>query len=193
MSKRIEICGGIAAGKTSLAKVLEEDGMLAVYEKMDDNPFLKDFYGKDEIDNTFETEVTCTLMHYNGIKKYLEKEICVYDYSLFQDYCYGINNLEEQDRNAYANLYEYLLSRLPKRDLLIYLKCDVNCLLNRIKERGREVEQTISKEYLSSNIAVMERELKKLSNVLVIESDKYNFLEQDRNYIQKKIRKWIQG
>lgn len=193
MCKRIEICGGIAAGKSSLAKVLEEEGFIAVYERMEDNPFLKDFYMRSDIDNTFETEVACTLLHYNWIKSNLGNSYIVCDYSLFQDFCYGINNLNRKDLKMYKELYEYVLSKVSCADLTVYLRCNVDCLLERIKTRGREMEQDISKEYLESNIAVIEKELVKQPNILIIESDKYNFIEQDRKYIIEKIMKHFKG
>lgn len=193
MCKRIEICGGIAAGKTSLAKVLEEEGIVAIYERMEDNPFLQDFYMRSDVDNTFETEVTCTLLHYNWIKSNLCNKYIVCDYSIFQDFCYGINNLSKKDLKIYKELYDYVLSKVSSADLTIYLRCDVDCLLERIKIRGREMEQTISKEYLKSNIAVIEKRLAEQPNVLIIESDKYNFIKQDRKYIVEKIMKHFKG
>ena len=42
IKNRIEICGGIASGKTSLANILEKNGFgLGVYEEFSKNPFWK--------------------------------------------------------------------------------------------------------------------------------------------------------
>lgn len=90
MRIRIEICGGIAAGKTTLAEVLEQNGYTAIYERFEDNPFVKQFYQSAEQDSTFETEIVFTLLHYNPIKQKQNEKMVVSDYSLLQDYCYGI-------------------------------------------------------------------------------------------------------
>lgn len=66
---RIEICGGIASGKTTLAKLLEENGIgKAIYENFEKNPFWEAFY-KNPSKYAFETEIAFTLQHYHEIKK----------------------------------------------------------------------------------------------------------------------------
>lgn len=189
MVKRIEICGGIAAGKTSLTRILEEEGFsTAVYERFSDNPFLSDFYVANEVDNTFETEIVFVLIHYNLLKETRDKKTLVCDYSLLQDYCYGVNNLQQCEIETFRHLYDYVIRQISKPDFIIYLKCNVDCLLERIKKRGRDMEMNISKEYLQSNIDVLEKHLCNMKNVLVIESDKYNFITKDKDMIVKKIR-----
>lgn len=181
--KRIEICGGIASGKTTLAGILEGEGFTGIYERFQDNPFLNDFYTKESCDNTFETEITFVLLHYNLIKSCSSDRDRVCDYSPLQDYCYGISNLELREREAFLNLYRYTEHNLNPPDLIIYLKCGVECLLERIRQRGRRMEQTITKEYLKSTVASIEKVIKDRKDVLVIESDKFNFIDRDRQYV----------
>lgn len=188
MKKRIEICGGIASGKTSLAKILENEGYSAVYERFEDNPFLNKFYTDAEDNNVLETEIVFTLLHYNCIKRSNNKAKIVCDYSLFQDYCYALNNLNGDERIVFKKLYKYLVSQISPVDLLIYLKCDVDCLIQRIKERDRKMEQSISREYLQSNIDTIEKYLVEKDNVLIIQSDKYNFIERDKGVVLEMIR-----
>lgn len=190
MIKRIEICGGIAAGKTSLAQVLEKEGFLAIYERFEDNPFLGEFYSGGKEDNTLETELVFTLLHYNLIKQNKDQKRMVCDYSLFQDYCYAINNLKQEEIEIFLNLYSYLIKKISSVDLIIYLKCSVDCLLKRIKARDREMEQKISREYLQNNITTIEKNLLGKDNVLIIESDKYNFLESDRDIVLEMIKNY---
>lgn len=188
MGKRIEICGGIAAGKTSLTRILEEEGFTTIYERFNDNPFLNEFYASNEVDNTFETEMVFALLHYNWIKAKKDETDIICDYSLVQDYCYGVNNLKKTEMEVFNNMYSYLINQISCADLLIYLKCDVECLLERIKRRGREMEQKISREYLQSNIVTLEKCLCEKRNVMIIESDKYNFIEKDRELVVKKVK-----
>ncbi|MCI7180597.1 MAG: deoxynucleoside kinase [Lachnospiraceae bacterium] len=181
MNKRIEICGAIASGKTSLAKILAQEGFISIYERFEDNPFLSSFYTDNEDNNVLETELVFVLLHYNLIKqkKNIGKIVC--DYSLMQDYCYGANNLEQEEMSVFDNLYSHLIKQILPADLIIYLKCNVDCLLQRIKERDRKMEQSISKDYLQSNINVIENYLFTQDNILVIPSDKYNFIDIDND------------
>lgn len=181
MNKRIEICGAIASGKTSLVKILEQEGFISIYERFEDNPFLSGFYTDNKDNNVFETELVFVLLHYNLIKqkKNIGKIVC--DYSLMQDYCYGANNLEQEEMSVFDNLYSHLIKQILPADLIIYLKCNVDCLLQRIKERNRKMEQSISKDYLQSNINVIENYLFTQDNILVIPSDKYNFIDIDND------------
>jgi len=193
MNRRIEICGGIASGKTTLAHALEEYGFTVVYERIGDNPFLNDFYTKKDVDNTFETEITFTLLHYNWIKSSLDSENVVCDYSLFQDFCYGLNNLNRNDWEAYRKIYTYLLQIIPPFDMLIYLKCSTDCLMERIRLRNREMEQVISKDYLENNISVIEDQLSQIPNVLVIDSERYNFVDKDKKEVVNQIISYYKG
>ena len=191
VNRRIEICGGIASGKTSLAQQLEKEGYTAIYERYEDNPFLTKFYLDKEVDNTFETEMVFVLLHSNWIKMKQNIETLVCDYSLFQDYCYGVNNLTGKDMEVFQSLYDHVLKQINPVDLTIYLKCDVECLLERIRLRDRKMEQTISRKYLQSNIETLEKNLFRQKNVIIIESDKYNFIEKDRDFIINKIKSYL--
>lgn len=187
--KRIEICGGIASGKTTLTRILEQEGYIGIYERFQDNPFLCDFYTKKGVDNTLETEITFLLLHYNLIKCCNANNSYVCDYSLLQDYSYGICNLNQDEREAFINLYKHIAQYVTVPDITIYLKCDVECLIRRIKQRGRGMEQGISREYLQNIINAIENVIVNRSDVLIIESDKYNFIDQDRNYVIELINK----
>jgi deoxyadenosine/deoxycytidine kinase len=43
-ASRIEICGGIASGKTTLAVLMQRSGYSAVFENFTLNPFIENFY-----------------------------------------------------------------------------------------------------------------------------------------------------
>ena len=54
---RIEICGGIASGKTTLGGALDGKETLCCFEKFEANPFWSAFYN-DPAENAFEAEIT---------------------------------------------------------------------------------------------------------------------------------------
>ncbi len=189
--KRIEICGGIASGKTTLASILKQLDYNVVFERFMDNPFLNEFYTSNGSDNTFETEMVFLLLHYNLLKERKTNQITVCDYSFFQDYSYAVNNLKTTEMLYFKEIYSYLINRVDEADIIIYLKCDVNILLRRIYFRNRQMEKSITKKYLTDTIYNLEEILKGRENVIVIESDRYDFRNKDRQYVVDIIKEGI--
>lgn len=186
--KRIEICGGIASGKTTLTKLLEKNGYTAIYERFEDNPFLKDFYRDAKYDNAFETEMVFTLLHYNQLRLKELDSLVVSDYSLLQDLSYGMVNLSKEELLVYQNIYAFLSSKLSSVNLIIYLTCSIDCLLKRIRERDRDMELTIGQEYLQNTIGALEQCIRKVEHVLVIDSERMDFTGPDQTAVLKLIR-----
>lgn len=185
---RIEICGGIASGKTTLTKILEQHGYCAVYERFEDNPFLKDFYQSNNYNNAFETEMVFTLLHHHQLMASTGEGITVSDYSLLQDYCYSVGNLTEDEFHVYKGVYGFLTSQMHPADLTIFLKCSVECLLERIKKRNREAELFIDRNYLQKNIDILEDYVCRLEHVLVIDSERMNFIKSDQSKVLQMIK-----
>lgn len=66
---RVEFCGGIASGKTTLTKLLQIENLTSVFEDFGKNPFYRAFY-HDPVGTAFETELTFLSQHYH-----LEKSV----------------------------------------------------------------------------------------------------------------------
>ena len=90
---RIEICGGIASGKTTLCHLLTKRGLYSKFEDFKKNPFWALFYQNPNL-HAFETEVTFLLQHYSQIKTSIPAlSMVAFDYSLLQDQAYARVNL----------------------------------------------------------------------------------------------------
>ncbi len=189
MLKRIEICGGIAAGKTTLVQILAENGFSPIYENFEDNPFLSQFYQNNALDNTFETEMACVLLHYSGIKQRQGESIWVSDYALVQDYSYGMQNLKPAPKEVFDHFYGYLCETLVPANMIIYLKCSAECLLERIQERNRNMESSITKGYLQKHIEILEYNLRNEKRLCIIDSERFDFREKDKGEVLEMIRK----
>jgi deoxyadenosine/deoxycytidine kinase len=70
------------------------------------------------------------------------------DYHIFARALAHLGNLNERDFGAYSRLFRLMVERLPKPDLLLYLKASTPTLLKRIRGRGRAMETGITAEYL---------------------------------------------
>ncbi len=195
MHKRIEICGGIASGKTTLAKLLVENNIgVGVYENFQKNPFWEAFYTEPN-KYIFETEVTFTLQHYHEIKKNLKHKSLVCDYALIQDVAYAKIGLHGTKLNIYKDIVNELFEDINKCDYLIYLKCSSKEELKRIRDRARAVEQNINIDFLSllNNSIYQALEEETDMKILEIDSEKYNFANsiEDKNIILEKIINFI--
>ena len=170
---RIEICGGIASGKTTLCTNISRYGIIPVFEKFQDNPFWVDF-NNDHAAYAFETEITFLFQHYHDIKKQNSiSENFVCDFSMFQDLAYAENNLNEKQKELFFLSASILMNEIQYPFLLIHLVCPEEVAIERIKMRDRESEKTISIEYLKQINSCIFSKVNSLIdkvNVLVIDS-----------------------
>jgi len=151
----IIVAGNIGAGKTSLTeRIGSRLGWRSAFESVSDNPYLPDFY-KDMKTWSFHLQVFF-LGH--RAEQYLQltadPQSAIADRSIHEDaYIFAralhhLGNLSERDYLSYRRLFELVTNSLPAPDLLIYLKCPVSVLMDRITKRGREMESGITGEYL---------------------------------------------
>jgi len=183
MKKRIEICGNIASGKTTLCQGMAKKGYLPIFEDFQINPFFKDFY-TDPVAYSFETEVTFLLQHYNLIKKQKGESFLASDYSLLLDMAYAEVNLAGNRLKIFFEIVTELQKELGLPSKIIHLVCPEEVLLKRIIRRSREAETSITIEYLNSlNKAILLR-VKDFSSqipVITINSHVINFTQGIEN------------
>jgi deoxyadenosine/deoxycytidine kinase len=157
MTKRlILVAGNIGAGKTSLTERL---GMRmnwqTAFESVADNPYLPDFY-KDMKGWSFHLQVFF-LGH--RAEQYLElarsPQSAILDRSIYEDAhifaraLHHLGNINERDYYSYRRIFDLVVNNLPAPDLLIFLHAPVTVLLERIRNRGRDIEGGITEDYLS--------------------------------------------
>ncbi len=157
MTKRLVlVAGNISAGKTSLTERLGARlGWRTAFESVADNPYLADFY-TDMRQWSFHLQVFF-LGH--RAQQYLalinSPESAIADRSIYEDahiFARALRhagNMTERDYQSYRRVFDLIVSGLPRPDLLLYLKAPVAVLLERIRQRGRDIEGGISADYLS--------------------------------------------
>jgi len=157
MAKRfVLVAGNIGTGKTSLTERLGARlGWHTAYESVVDNPYLADFYD-DMRAWAFHLQVFF-LGHRAEQHLALARlpESAIIDRSIYEDAeifsraSLKLGNISERDYLTYRRIFKMVVDGLPAPDLLIYLKAPVQILLDRIQQRGREMEKGITAEYLS--------------------------------------------
>jgi deoxyadenosine/deoxycytidine kinase len=105
------------------------------------------------------------------------------DAYIFARALHHMGNLSERDYLSYRRLFDLVTNSLPAPDLLIYLKCPVVVLMERIFSRGREMESSISTEYLSLLETFYEDWIQNFNvcPVLTIPSDDLDFVNKPQH------------
>lgn len=178
--RRTEICGGIASGKTTLAYLLQKVHFVPILEDFKKNPFWEAFY-QDPSGNAFETELTFFLQHYHEIKKgHAESSLIACDHSLLLDLAYSRVTLQGNRLVLFEHVFREVWSEVRSPELLVYLRCDPETELQRIRRRAREVENSIDAGYLfalNASLDAVIAEYRAMLHVLEIDSAATNFAE----------------
>lgn len=175
---RIEVCGGIASGKTTFSSLFKDIKVKAVLEDFQKNPFWEIFYS-DPISYSFETELTFLLQHYNLIKVHeVPKQPFICDFSLILDLAYADITLTSSKKSTFLTVYREIIQELSVPKLVVYLRCEPKTQLKRIKMRGRMIEKSITIDYLTELNDALEERLKELKGrvpILSVDSENKNF------------------
>jgi deoxyadenosine/deoxycytidine kinase len=154
----IAITGNIGAGKTTLARKLAQHYKWDVlYEAVEGNPYLSDFYEDMErwsfnlqiffLNSRFAQAQQIRAMHYQTV---------VQDRTIYEDAYIFARNLHEsglmteRDYQNYLSMYRSISKTIQPPDIIIYLKAELPKLRSQIQKRGREFEQSISDDYLAN-------------------------------------------
>src|SRR5688572_4051885 len=148
----IAIEGPVGVGKTTLARLLAKRlEARAVFEEVEQNPFLKEFY-REPLRFALQTQMFFLLSRYKqqlDLKQEdLFRQSTVCDYIFQKDRIFAYLTLNEEELALYDRIYELLDPRLPLPDLVVYLQARPQVLLDRIRGRSRDWERTITLPYL---------------------------------------------
>ena len=72
------------------------------------------------------------------------------DYVFAKDRIFATLTLQPAELALYDRVYDALGPRVPQPDLVIFLQCRLEVLLQRIKRRGRDYERHFDADYLEA-------------------------------------------
>ena len=183
--KFIAIAGNIGSGKSELTGFLcRKYGLDACLEPNEENPYLADFY-RDMKTWAYRSQMFFLVRKFRlHLQLQREGRAVVLDRTLHEDAEIFARNLhlqrfiDKRDFSTYWELYRTMSATLRPPDLMIQLRCPVATLRQRIRKRGRAMEQDIPVNYLRRLNRLYDDWFERydLSPVLVLETDKLDWM-----------------
>jgi deoxyguanosine kinase len=178
----ISIEGVIGVGKTTLARLMrdsfEAELLLEVFEE---NPFLSDFYA-DRERFAFQTQIFFLLSRYRQQHRVIGPTIAhstlISDYSFAKDRLFAHLNLSGDELEMYGRVHSVLAEKIPLPDLVVYLRAELDTLMDRIATRDRPYERAMRRDYIADLRGAYERFFTEYHDapVLAIDTDNLNWV-----------------
>lgn len=148
----IAVEGPIGVGKTSLAQALASRlNARLVLEEIEGNPFLARFYQQPD-KFAFPLQLYFLLMRHNQQRQLAQQDLfaqaTVADYLFAKDRIFARLNLSPDELALYERVYPLLGAKVPKPELVVYIRAGAAVLAERLRKRNRDFERHISYEYL---------------------------------------------
>lgn len=184
--KYIAVAGNIGAGKSTLVDFLRYRFKLTpFFEPNEANPFLEAFY-KDMPRWAFSSQ-----MFFLAHKFRLHQELSdhpdtvVQDRTIYEDAEIFARNLylngqmSAGEYATYRTMYESIVKTLRPPDLMIYLRASVRVVRQRIRLRGRPMEQSLPLKYIKQLHGLYEDWFERYdaSPTLIIHVDKLDYIQ----------------
>ena len=196
--KHIAISGNIGSGKTTLAEKLSKHyGWTPLYESVEHNPYLRDFY-QDMTRWAFHLQIYFLNSRFRQINEIRANEkTTIQDRTIYEDaHIFAANlrksgHISERDYHSYLDIFNSMISFVQPPDILIYLKADIPKLVRQIQKRGRDFENAMRLDYLKNLNEHYEEWIGsyKLGKLLIIDVNDLDFVKSidDFSYVVSKV------
>jgi len=185
MKRSIAIAGNMGTGKSTLVEFLARNyGVVPFYEPNDENPYLADFYGSMK-DWAFQSQLYFLANKFR-LHQELDRQpgVVALDRTIFEDAeifataLHQMRKISKRDWRTYMSFYEAILDAIRPPDLMIYLRCSMRTLRQRIRLRGRAMERDVPLPYLRRLERLYEQWIASydMSDVLVLETDRLDYI-----------------
>jgi deoxyguanosine kinase len=174
-NKYVAIEGVIGVGKTTLARLLQPRfDATVLLEVVEDNPFLSKFY-QDRERYAFQTQIFFLLSRYHqqyqAVPAALRRGNLISDYTFAKDELFAWLNLKDDELAMYGRVHAALGEKIPRPDLIVYLRADHEVLMRRIALRDRPFERDMDPDYIREVAAAYDAWLSRLSDIPVLTVD----------------------
>ncbi|MBB5173620.1 deoxynucleoside kinase [Texcoconibacillus texcoconensis] len=145
----ITLAGTVGVGKSTLTQQLANRLQFeSSFEKVDGNPYLEDYYN-DFKAWSFHLQIYFLAERFKQQKQmsetglgYVQDRSIYEDVGIFAQMQYENGNMSERDFNTYHSLFEAMVMNpyFPKPNVLIYIDGQFESIMQRIHDRGRDME-----------------------------------------------------
>ena len=195
--------GVIGVGKTTLARLLQPAFQSAlVLEVFEENPFLSDFYS-DRQRYAFQTQIFFLLSRYyqqrRSVPEILKRgEPLITDYTFTKDALFARINLVGDELDMYYRVHDALAEKIPLPDLIVYMRAEIDVLMQRIASRDRPYERNMERDYIADlnrayEAFFIENQARNISGnvaVLVLDTNELDYVRraEDLKWVENRIR-----
>lgn len=191
-NKYILISGCTGVGKSTLAELLvKELGYKLISDPYEENPYIDDAY-KDFKTWAFHSQLFF-LTQFAKLHRRLDLEAdnIIQERSIFE--CFHIflkqfyeeGNISSRDYRLFEDIYQALVSNIKRKpDIILYLHAPAKIILERVKQRGRGFENSITEAFIHNQELRYEEWLKNTYNeikVIKIDTTVLNYLNNPRD------------
>ena len=187
--RHFAIEGAIGVGKTSLVHRLHgEWGGSRFLEVVEGNPFLTGGFYQDMEAWAFDTEMFFLLSRFRqqrGVAAALEngRTPVLADYVFEKNRIFAELTLPPRDLIVWQRLFGTLAPEVPRPDLTVYLKAEVDVLMDRVRTRNRPFERDLERGYLARLAEAYDRFFEAWpGKLLVIEVSALDFVGSEADY-----------
>jgi len=176
--------------------------MLLTYfwRSFEENPFLSRFY-TDRARYAFQTQIFFLLSRYQQQNRNVPEllstgETLISDYTFDKDALFAHINLSGDELEMYYRVHAALAEKIPRPDLVVYLRASTDTLMQRITMRDRPYERSMERNYIESlNQAYDAFYLnpERSSRTLVIDTNGLDFVHspEDLEWVDNRIRQTL--
>ena len=190
----IVVEGVIGVGKTTLVELLSRDFKAKTYlEIVEENPFLVKGFYEDIAANAFNTEIFFLLSRFRQQRQLTDDllhstQLLISDYLFVKNKIFSSITLNKEEFEIFDSVFRPLNKKAPTPDLVIYLRADVDSLMQRIQLRDRSFERKMDPTYIAKLAERYEEFFKTYdeTEVMTIDASDIDFVFNLKNYSEIK-------
>ncbi|HYO48086.1 MAG TPA: deoxynucleoside kinase [Gemmatimonadota bacterium] len=181
--------GAIGVGKTSLVHRLHgEWGGTRFLEVVEGNPFLTGGFYQDMEGYAFDTEMFFLLSRFRQQRAIAaalkgDRVPALADYVFEKNRIFAELTLSPHDLAIWRRLFEAVAPEACQPDLTVYLKADVDVLMDRIRTRNRPFERDLERDYMVRLVEAYERFFEAWpGRLLAIDVSRLDFVSSEADF-----------
>jgi deoxyadenosine/deoxycytidine kinase len=162
-------------------------GYAPLLEAPEENPFLSKFY-RDSARYALPTQLFFLFQRIDQLREITQRdlfsELIVSDFMIEKDPLFASLTLSDEELSLYRKIYEVQRPQAPAADLVVVLQASADSLIERIRQRGVPMEQSMSEDYLRSLSEAYTNYFHHYdqSPLLIVNTDQLNPIDREKDF-----------